>query len=91
MRATGGTNKLKMWNFSTCDNEICLRQLKAYSPFTVKVQDRCYEDVFNWLAKSFEIISSSTLVMGADGQLMEEKLTPPPLPEGMSLVDLFND
>lgn len=91
MRATGGTNKLKMWNFSTCDNETCLRQLKEYSPFTVKVQDRCYEDVFNWLAESFVIISSSTLVMGADGQLMEEKLTPPPLPEGMSLVDLFND
>lgn len=90
MRATGGTNKLKMWNFSTCDNETCLRQLMAYSPFTVKVQDRCYKDVFNWLAKSFEIISSSTLVMGADGQLMEEKLTPPPLPEGMALVDLFN-
>lgn len=90
MRATGGTNKLKMWNFSTCDNETCLRQLMAYSPFTVKVQDRCYKDVFNWLAKSFVIISSSTLVMGANGQLVEEQQTPPPMPEGMSLVKLFN-
>jgi len=90
MRATGGTNKLKMWNFSTCDNETCLRQLMAYSPFTVKVQDRCYKDVFNWLAKSFVIISSSTLAIGADGQLMEEQLTPPPLPEGMTLMDQFN-
>ena len=90
MRATGGTNKLKMWNFSTCDNETCLRQLMAYSPFTVKVQDRCYKDVFNWLAESFVIISSSTLVVGADGQLEEEQQTPPPLPKGMSLVKLFN-
>ena len=90
MRATGGTNKLKMWNFSTCDNETCLRQLMAYSPFTVKVQDRCYKDVFNWLAKSFVIISSSTLVMGANGQLMEEQQTPPPMPKDMSLVKLFN-
>lgn len=90
MRATGGTNKLKMWNFSTCGNETCLRQLMAYSPFTVKVQDRCYKDVFNWLAESFVIISSSTLVVGADGQLEEEQQTPPPLPKGMSLVKLFN-
>lgn len=90
MRATGGTNKLKLWNFSTCDDEECLRALKQYSPFTIKVENRCYADVFNWLADSFAIISSSTLVMSKNGEYVEEQQVPPPLPQNLTFVEEFN-
>lgn len=81
-----GTNRLKLWNFLVTDSDSeekltkeekeCLHDLNRYSTFTVLAKNRNYAEIFDWLASSFQIISSSQLEFDENGNASEPKMKP---------------
>lgn len=91
-----GTNRLKLWNFFVTDKgsvedlskweKRCLHDLNRYSPFTVLAKNRNYADIFDWLAVSFQIISSSQLAFDANGDAYEPQMQAPEATKDMTAM-----